>query len=105
LAKKFAVFPQRKTDAIGPKAEVARRSRFGRDQGNSRHNSDITEVKRLTLKRHFAAGVRCNAARKSNEHALRATFPRDLLPGDGSCKTTMRHIVARVLTLALMLTF
>jgi hypothetical protein len=36
-----------------PKIEVARRPRFGRDPGQSRHYSDIAKVKRLTLRDHL----------------------------------------------------
>jgi hypothetical protein len=38
-----------------PKTEVTRRPRFGRDRVKSGHNSDIAEVKRLTLCGHPGA--------------------------------------------------
>ena len=38
--------------AIGGGTEVPRRPRFGREGEESRHNSDIAKVKRLTHQRH-----------------------------------------------------
>jgi hypothetical protein len=39
----------------GPKSEVTRRPRFGRDRVKSGHNADLAEVKRLTHNGHSEA--------------------------------------------------
>jgi hypothetical protein len=42
---------------LWPETEVSKRPRFGRDRVESRHNSDIAEVRRLTHHGHEKAKV------------------------------------------------